>query len=65
MWTLSGLNRRLKHLLFHTFLQQEVHFFEKNDAGEKNNLQRDDMLICHLFDSQASFIVEKNFEVKS
>ncbi|CAG03009.1 unnamed protein product, partial [Tetraodon nigroviridis] len=42
MCTLARLNRRLKHLLFRTFLQQEVHFFEKNDSGVlSSRLQRD------------------------
>lgn len=36
MCTLARLNRRLKHLLFHTLLQQEVHFFEVNNSGEKS-----------------------------
>lgn len=43
MCTLSRLNRRMKHLLFRTLLQQEVHFFEKNDPGEMNTLYRDDL----------------------
>lgn len=38
MCTLARLNRRLKHLLFHTFLKQEVHFFETNNPGEKNTV---------------------------
>ncbi|KAK2884459.1 antigen peptide transporter 2 [Channa argus] len=33
MCTLARLNKRLKHLLFHTLLQQEVHFFEENKPG--------------------------------
>lgn len=36
--TLSRLNRRMKHLLFGALLQQDVHFFEKNDAGEMKML---------------------------
>ncbi|KAM9837685.1 antigen peptide transporter 2 [Aulostomus maculatus] len=31
--SLARLNKRLKHLLFGTFLQQEVRFFEANDPG--------------------------------
>lgn len=38
MCTLARLNKRLKHLLFHTLLQQEVHFFEENNPGENNNV---------------------------
>ncbi|XP_018544945.1 antigen peptide transporter 2 [Lates calcarifer] len=33
MCTLARLNKRLKHLLFHTLLQQEVHFFDENKPG--------------------------------
>ncbi|XP_034414671.1 antigen peptide transporter 2 [Cyclopterus lumpus] len=33
MCALSRLNKRLKRLLFHTLLQQEVHFFEENNPG--------------------------------
>ncbi|KAM3592749.1 uncharacterized protein V6R79_024325 [Siganus canaliculatus] len=33
MWTLSRLNKRLKHLLFHTLLQQELNFFQSNKPG--------------------------------
>ncbi|XP_029384380.1 antigen peptide transporter 2 [Echeneis naucrates] len=33
MCTLARLNKRLKHLLFHTLMQQEVHFFEENKPG--------------------------------
>lgn len=42
---LSRLNRRMKHLLFRTLLQQEVHFFEKNDPGEMNTRYRVDVPI--------------------
>lgn len=38
MCALSRLNRRMKHVLFDALLQQEVHFFEKNDAGEMKPL---------------------------
>nr|XP_020513505.1 antigen peptide transporter 2-like [Labrus bergylta] len=30
---LARLNKRLQHLLFHTLLQQEVHFFDENNTG--------------------------------
>lgn len=43
MCTLARLNKRLKHLLFHTLMQQEVHFFEENNPGG-NNIQQ---LFCH------------------
>lgn len=33
MCTLSRLNKRMKHQLFHSLLQQEVHFFAENDPG--------------------------------
>ncbi|XP_029953448.1 antigen peptide transporter 2 [Salarias fasciatus] len=33
MCTLARLNKRLKHLLFHSLLQQEVQFFEENSPG--------------------------------
>ncbi|KAF7664064.1 hypothetical protein LDENG_00191080 [Lucifuga dentata] len=33
MCTLVRLNRRMKHQLFHSLLQQEVHFFAENDPG--------------------------------
>lgn len=36
--TLTRLNRRLKRLLFHSLLQQEVHFFEKINTGETENV---------------------------
>ncbi|KAM6896941.1 antigen peptide transporter 2 [Xenentodon cancila] len=32
--TLARLNKRLMHLLFHSFLQQEAHFFEENKPGQ-------------------------------
>lgn len=34
MCALSRLNKRLKHLLFYSLLQQEVHFFQENNPGE-------------------------------
>lgn len=33
MCTLMRLNRRLKHLLFHSLLRQEVHFFQTTNTG--------------------------------
>lgn len=33
MCTLMRLNRRLKHLLFHSLLRQEVHFFQTTNSG--------------------------------
>ncbi|MEQ2210873.1 hypothetical protein XENOCAPTIV_020908 [Xenoophorus captivus] len=33
MVALARLNKRLKHLLFHNLLKQEVHFFEANNPG--------------------------------
>lgn len=33
MCTLARLNKRLKHLLFYTFMQQEVDFFKENKPG--------------------------------
>eukprot|EP00066_Takifugu_rubripes_P019300 XP_011608566.1 PREDICTED: antigen peptide transporter 2-like [Takifugu rubripes] len=42
MCTLSRLNSRMKHLLFGALLQQDVHFFENNDAGSlSSRLQSD------------------------
>lgn len=34
MCTLMRLNRRLKHLLFHSLLRQEVHFFQTTNTGK-------------------------------
>lgn len=36
MCTLARLNKRLKHLLFHTLLKQEVQFFDDNNPGERS-----------------------------
>lgn len=48
MCTLMRLNRRLKHLLFHSLLRQEVHFFQTTNtgrqAGRRSLLQRIGML---------------------
>lgn len=43
MWTLARLNNRLKCLLFHTFLQQEIHFFEENKAGHLSSRLHSDV----------------------
>ncbi|KAE8283919.1 Antigen peptide transporter 2 [Larimichthys crocea] len=43
MCTLARLNRRLKHLLFHTLLQQEVHFFEVNNSGSLSSRLHSDV----------------------
>uniref|UniRef100_A0A7N8YD64 Transporter associated with antigen processing, subunit type t, teleost specific n=1 Tax=Mastacembelus armatus TaxID=205130 RepID=A0A7N8YD64_9TELE len=43
MCTLARLNKRLKHLLFHTLLQQEVHFFEENNSGQLSSRLHSDV----------------------
>lgn len=43
MCTLARLNLRLKHLLFHTLLQQEVHFFDKNRPGDLSSRLHSDV----------------------
>uniref|UniRef100_A0A3B4A5P8 Uncharacterized protein n=1 Tax=Periophthalmus magnuspinnatus TaxID=409849 RepID=A0A3B4A5P8_9GOBI len=43
MFILSRLNRRLKHLLFHTLLQQEIQFFEENNAGKLSSRLHSDV----------------------
>ncbi|XP_072312970.1 antigen peptide transporter 2 [Eucyclogobius newberryi] len=43
MFSLARLNRRLKHILFHTLLQQEIHFFEENNAGELSSRLHSDV----------------------
>ncbi|XP_030257341.1 antigen peptide transporter 2 [Sparus aurata] len=43
MCTLARLNKRLKHLLFHSLLQQEVHFFEENNAGSLSSRLHSDV----------------------
>lgn len=43
MFSLARLNRRLKHLLFHTLLQQEVQFFEENNAGKLSSRLHSDV----------------------
>ncbi|KAF1373547.1 hypothetical protein PFLUV_G00240050 [Perca fluviatilis] len=43
MYTLTRLNKRLKHLLFHTLLQQEVHFFEENKPGRLSSRLHSDV----------------------
>ncbi|CAK6976646.1 antigen peptide transporter 2 [Scomber scombrus] len=43
MCTLARLNKRLKHLLFHTLLQQEVQFFEENNPGRLSSRLHSDV----------------------
>lgn len=43
MCTLARLNKRLKHLLFHTLLQQEVHFFDENKPGSLSSRLHSDV----------------------
>lgn len=43
MCTLARLNKRLKHLLFHTLLQQEVHFFDENNPGRLSSRLHSDV----------------------
>ncbi|KAA8581255.1 antigen peptide transporter 2 [Etheostoma spectabile] len=43
MCTLTRLNRRLKHLLFHTLLQQDMHFFEENNPGRLSSRLHSDV----------------------
>ncbi|XP_070708421.1 antigen peptide transporter 2 [Pempheris klunzingeri] len=43
MCTLTRLNKRLKHLLFHTLLQQEVHFFDENNPGHLSSRLHSDV----------------------
>uniref|UniRef100_G3NJC8 Transporter associated with antigen processing, subunit type t, teleost specific n=1 Tax=Gasterosteus aculeatus aculeatus TaxID=481459 RepID=G3NJC8_GASAC len=43
MCTLARLNKRLKHLLFHTLMQQEVHFFEENNPGRLSSRLHSDV----------------------
>ncbi|XP_070782860.1 antigen peptide transporter 2 [Enoplosus armatus] len=43
MCTLARLNKRLKHLLFHTLLQQEVNFFEENKPGRLSSRLHSDV----------------------
>ncbi|KAM4525432.1 antigen peptide transporter 2 [Odontesthes bonariensis] len=43
MCTLARLNKRLKHLLFHSLLQQEVHFFEENNPGRLSSRLHSDV----------------------
>ncbi|KAM4715335.1 antigen peptide transporter 2 [Anableps anableps] len=40
---LARLNRRLKHLLFHSLLKQEVHFFEENNPGRLSSRLHSDV----------------------
>ncbi|KAL6094480.1 uncharacterized protein ACO6RY_15881 [Pungitius sinensis] len=43
MCTLARLNKRLKRLLFHTLMQQEVQFFEENDPGRLSSRLHSDV----------------------
>ncbi|XP_024909607.1 antigen peptide transporter 2 isoform X1 [Cynoglossus semilaevis] len=43
MFSLNRLNKRLKHLLFHTLLQQEVNFFDDNKPGELSSRLHEDV----------------------
>ncbi|XP_071368102.1 antigen peptide transporter 2 [Centroberyx affinis] len=43
MWTLSRLNRRMKHLLFQSLLQQDIHFFEENKPGSLSSRLHSDV----------------------
>lgn len=43
MCSLARLNKRLKHLLFHTLLQQEVNFFDENKPGRLSSRLHSDV----------------------
>ncbi|XP_059180929.1 antigen peptide transporter 2 [Centropristis striata] len=43
MCTLARLNKRLKHLLFHSLLQQEVTFFDENNPGRLSSRLHSDV----------------------
>uniref|UniRef100_A0A3P8QYK4 Transporter associated with antigen processing, subunit type t, teleost specific n=1 Tax=Astatotilapia calliptera TaxID=8154 RepID=A0A3P8QYK4_ASTCA len=43
MCTLARLNKRLKHLLFHTLLKQEVQFFDDNNPGRLSSRLHSDV----------------------
>nr|XP_046233565.1 antigen peptide transporter 2 [Scatophagus argus]XP_046233567.1 antigen peptide transporter 2 [Scatophagus argus] len=43
MCSLARLNKRLKGLLFHTLLQQEVNFFDKNNSGSLSSRLESDV----------------------
>ncbi|MED6259244.1 hypothetical protein ATANTOWER_019570, partial [Ataeniobius toweri] len=43
MVALARLNKRLKHLLFHNLLKQEVHFFELNNPGRLSSRLHSDV----------------------
>nr|XP_019964810.1 PREDICTED: antigen peptide transporter 2-like [Paralichthys olivaceus] len=43
MCTLVRLNKRLKHLLFHKLLQQDVHFFDENKPGHLSSRLHSDV----------------------
>ncbi|RVE59997.1 hypothetical protein OJAV_G00193880 [Oryzias javanicus] len=43
MCSLARLNKRLKNLLFHSLLQQEMHFFEENKPGRLSSRLHSDV----------------------
>lgn len=43
MFSLARLNRRLKHLLFNSLLQQEIQFFEENNPGKLSSRLHSDV----------------------
>lgn len=43
MFSLARLNRRLKHLLFHSLLQQEIPFFEEDNPGKLSSRLHSDV----------------------
>uniref|UniRef100_A0A8C6TM16 Transporter associated with antigen processing, subunit type t, teleost specific n=1 Tax=Neogobius melanostomus TaxID=47308 RepID=A0A8C6TM16_9GOBI len=43
MFSLARLNKRLKHLLFHSLLQQEIHFFDENNPGKLSSRLHSDV----------------------
>uniref|UniRef100_A0A8C7X1J0 Antigen peptide transporter 2 n=1 Tax=Oryzias sinensis TaxID=183150 RepID=A0A8C7X1J0_9TELE len=43
MCSLARLNKRLKHLLFHSLLRQEIHFFEENKPGQLSSRLHSDI----------------------
>ncbi|KAK7919423.1 hypothetical protein WMY93_010707 [Mugilogobius chulae] len=43
MFSLARLNRRLKHLLFNTLLQQEIQFFDENNPGKLSSRLHSDV----------------------
>ncbi|XP_047464137.1 antigen peptide transporter 2 [Mugil cephalus] len=43
MCTLARLNKRLKHVLFHSLMQQEITFFEENSSGQLSSRLHSDV----------------------